>query len=131
MCTRAWLCVRVHGCVCACMGARAWLCVRMHGCVCVCVRVRVCVCVCACACACVFILMLIHVHCIHQIEESPYHYDSHVLLIGLLRQQGDLDGARRARNRMSEVFPLSEGGRGGEGRGGEGAKGVERGGNLY
>ena len=64
-----------------------------------------------------------------------------MLLIGLLRQRGDLDGARRARNAMSEVFPLSEGGRGGKGRGGEGreqgewkeegARGVERGGNLY
>ena len=43
-----------------------------------------------------------------------------MLLIGLLRQRGDLDGARRARNAMSKVFPLSEGGRGGEGRGGEG-----------
>ena len=30
-------------------------------------------------------------------------------LIGLLRQLGDLDGARKARNSMSEVFPLTEG----------------------
>ena len=49
-----------------------------------------------------------------------------MLLIGLLRQRGDLDGARRARNAMSEVFPLSEGGRGGEERGGEG-RGKRRG----
>ena len=52
-----------------------------------------------------------------------------MLLIGLLRQRGDLDGARRARNAMSEVFPLSEGGRGGEGREGErgGGRGRRRG----
>ena len=30
-------------------------------------------------------------------------------LIGLLRQLGDLDGARNARNAMSKVFPLTEG----------------------
>ena len=44
-----------------------------------------------------------------QVEASPYHYDSHVQLIRLLRQLGDLDGARKARNAMSEVFPLTEG----------------------
>ena len=42
-------------------------------------------------------------------EGSPYHYDSHVQLIRLLRQLGDLDGARKARNAMNEVFPLTEG----------------------
>ena len=44
-----------------------------------------------------------------QVEGSPYHYDSHVQLIRLLRQLGDLDGARKARNAMNEVFPLTEG----------------------
>ena len=31
-------------------------------------------------------------------------------LIGLLRQQGDLDRARDARQSMSKLFPLTEGG---------------------
>ena len=44
-----------------------------------------------------------------QIESSPYHYDSHVQLIQLLRQLGDLDKARQARRNMSKSFPLSEG----------------------
>ena len=44
-----------------------------------------------------------------QIEASPYHYDSHVQLIQLLRQLGDLDKARQARRNMNKVFPLSEG----------------------
>ena len=45
-----------------------------------------------------------------QIEASPYHYDSHVQLIQLLRQLGDLDQARQARRQMHKIFPLSEGG---------------------
>lgn len=44
-----------------------------------------------------------------QLKDSPYHYSSHVELIQLLRQLGDLDQARQARQRMSEAFPLSEG----------------------
>ena len=44
-----------------------------------------------------------------QLAESPFQYDSHVELIQLLRQQGDLDKARQARQNMSEVFPLTEG----------------------
>lgn len=48
-------------------------------------------------------------HILTQIKGNPYHYDNHVELIGLLRQLGDLDGARNARNAMSEVFPLTEG----------------------
>ncbi|CAI8052397.1 RIB43A-like with coiled-coils protein 2, partial [Geodia barretti] len=43
------------------------------------------------------------------VDGNPYHYDNHVQLIGLLRQLGDLDGARKARNAMSEAFPLTEG----------------------
>ena len=39
---------------------------------------------------------------------NPYHYDSYVHLIKLLRQAGDLDGARTARNDMANIFPLSE-----------------------
>ncbi|CAI8052399.1 RIB43A-like with coiled-coils protein 2, partial [Geodia barretti] len=42
------------------------------------------------------------------VDGNPYHYDNHVQLIGLLRQLGDLDGARKARNAMSEAFPLTE-----------------------
>jgi len=42
------------------------------------------------------------------LAESPFHYDSHVELIQLLRQQGDLDKARHARHNMSELFPLTE-----------------------
>ena len=41
--------------------------------------------------------------------ENPYQYEYHVELVGLLRQLGDLDGARNARNAMSETFPLTEG----------------------
>ena len=44
----------------------------------------------------------------HQIVSNPYHYDSYVHLIKLLRQAGDLDGARTARNDMANIFPLSE-----------------------
>ena len=44
-----------------------------------------------------------------QIVENPYQYEYHVELVGLLRQLGDLDGARNARNAMSETFPLTEG----------------------
>lgn len=44
-----------------------------------------------------------------QIETSPYLYDSHVQLIQLLRQLGDLDKARQARRNMNKIFPLSEG----------------------
>lgn len=45
-------------------------------------------------------------------EYSSYDYDAHVELIRLLRLTGDLDGARNARTKMSDLFALSEGGRG-------------------
>ena len=38
-----------------------------------------------------------------------YRYDAHVECIQLLRQLGDLERVRRAREEMSRVFPLSEG----------------------
>ena len=44
-----------------------------------------------------------------QVDASPYQYDLHVELIRLFRSGGDLDGARNARNKMAEIFPLSEG----------------------
>ena len=44
-----------------------------------------------------------------QVAGNPYHYDSHVELIKLLRQSGDLDKVRNAREDMSKIFPLTEG----------------------
>ncbi len=44
-----------------------------------------------------------------QLKDNPFHYDSHLQLIELLRQLGDLDRARQARHNMSNNFPLSEG----------------------
>jgi len=44
-----------------------------------------------------------------QLGEDTYQYDAHVECIQLLRQLGDLDRVRRAREEMSNVFPLSEG----------------------
>lgn len=43
-----------------------------------------------------------------QVASSPYHYDSHVELIKLLRESGDLDRVRDAREGMSKNFPLTE-----------------------
>lgn len=43
-----------------------------------------------------------------QVAGNPYHYDSHVELIKLLRQSGDLDKVRNARDGMSKIFPLTE-----------------------
>lgn len=44
-----------------------------------------------------------------QLREDIYQYDGHVECIQLLRQLGDLERVRRAREEMSRVFPLSEG----------------------
>lgn len=44
-----------------------------------------------------------------QLENSPFHYESHVKLIKALRDVADLDGARRARETMSKIFPLTPG----------------------
>ncbi len=52
---------------------------------------------------------LIHFLSVLQLKENPFHYDSHLQLIELLRQLGDLDRARQARQNMSNNFPLSEG----------------------
>lgn len=43
-----------------------------------------------------------------QVTSNPYHYDSHVQLIKLLRQSGDLDKVRSAREGMSKIFPLTQ-----------------------
>ena len=52
---------------------------------------------------------LIHFLSVLQLKDNPFHYDSHLQLIELLRQLGDLDRARQARQNMSNNFPLSEG----------------------
>ena len=44
-----------------------------------------------------------------QLSTNPYHYDSHLQLISLARSVGDLDAARKAREAMHKVFPLTEG----------------------
>ncbi|GBN63258.1 Squamous cell carcinoma antigen recognized by T-cells 3 [Araneus ventricosus] len=41
------------------------------------------------------------------VEASPYTYDLHVQLISLCRKLGDLDKLRSAREKMSELFPLT------------------------
>lgn len=43
-----------------------------------------------------------------QVASNPYHYDSHVELVKLLRESGDLDRLRDAREGMSKIFPLTE-----------------------
>ncbi|XP_033747614.1 squamous cell carcinoma antigen recognized by T-cells 3-like isoform X2 [Pecten maximus] len=45
---------------------------------------------------------------VQKIEENPYMYDSHVELIKILRQMGELSRLRDAREKMSELFPLTE-----------------------
>ncbi|XP_060070147.1 squamous cell carcinoma antigen recognized by T-cells 3-like [Ylistrum balloti] len=45
---------------------------------------------------------------LQKIEENPYMYDSHVELIKILRQMGELGRLRDAREKMSELFPLTE-----------------------
>lgn len=44
-----------------------------------------------------------------QLSSNPYLYDNHVALINNLRQLGELDALREARQKMSEIYPLSEG----------------------
>lgn len=44
-----------------------------------------------------------------QVASNPYHYDSHVELIKLLRESGDLDKVRQAREDMNKIFPLTQG----------------------
>lgn len=42
-----------------------------------------------------------------EVEASPYTYELHVQLISLCRKLGDLDKLRAAREKMSEIFPLT------------------------
>lgn len=41
------------------------------------------------------------------LASNPYAYDAHVELVSLLRSQGELDLLRNARQKMSEIFPLT------------------------
>ncbi|XP_066459934.1 squamous cell carcinoma antigen recognized by T-cells 3 [Eleutherodactylus coqui] len=43
-----------------------------------------------------------------QLSINAFDYNCHVDLIKLLRQEGELDRLRRARQKMSELFPLTE-----------------------
>ena len=43
-----------------------------------------------------------------QIVENKFQYQSHVDIIKLARDNADLETLRRCRQRMSEIFPLSE-----------------------
>ncbi|XP_067033706.1 squamous cell carcinoma antigen recognized by T-cells 3-like isoform X1 [Acropora muricata] len=43
-----------------------------------------------------------------QVASNPYHYDSHVEVIKLLRESGDLDKVRQAREDMNKIFPLTQ-----------------------
>ncbi|XP_046344381.2 squamous cell carcinoma antigen recognized by T-cells 3-like isoform X2 [Haliotis rufescens] len=43
-----------------------------------------------------------------KVTENPYIYDLHTQLITTLRQAGELEQLRQAREKMSEIFPLSE-----------------------
>lgn len=44
-----------------------------------------------------------------QLSINAFDYNCHVDLIKLLRQEGELPPLRKARQKMSELFPLTEG----------------------
>ena len=44
-----------------------------------------------------------------QLSINAFDYNCHLDLIKLLRQEGELSRLRRARQKMSELFPLTEG----------------------
>lgn len=44
-----------------------------------------------------------------QISSNPYVYDNHIERIKLLRDMGELEKLREAREEMSKFFPLTEG----------------------
>ena len=44
-----------------------------------------------------------------QLQDNPHMYDTHVQLIKLLGEEGELDKLRAAREKMNEIFPLTEG----------------------
>ena len=43
-----------------------------------------------------------------KVQENPFNYQSHIDYINLAREYGNLDHLRSARQKMSEVFPLTE-----------------------
>lgn len=47
--------------------------------------------------------------CSPQLSINAFDYNCHVDLIKLLRQEGELLRLRKARQKMSELFPLTEG----------------------
>lgn len=47
--------------------------------------------------------------CLFQLSINVYDYNCHVDLIRLLRLEGELTKVRMARQKMSEIFPLTEG----------------------
>lgn len=47
--------------------------------------------------------------CVLQLSINAFDYNCHVDLIKLLKQEGELFSLRKARQRMSELFPLTEG----------------------
>ncbi|XP_071479230.1 squamous cell carcinoma antigen recognized by T-cells 3-like [Diadema antillarum] len=46
-------------------------------------------------------------HLLEEVNTNPYQYDAHLKLITLLRQTGELEKLRQARQNMSELFPLT------------------------
>lgn len=46
---------------------------------------------------------------IWQIEENTYFYDGHTEMIKILRNTGELEKLREAREKMSQYFPLTQG----------------------
>lgn len=48
-------------------------------------------------------------YCVLQLSINAFDYNCHVDLIKLLKQEGELFSLRKARQRMSELFPLTEG----------------------
>lgn len=48
-------------------------------------------------------------YCVLQLSINAFDYNCHVDLIKLLKQEGELFALRKARQRMSELFPLTEG----------------------
>lgn len=53
--------------------------------------------------SCVFLCV------IFQLSINAFDYNCHVDLIKLLKQEGELNRLRKARQKMSELFPLTEG----------------------
>ena len=58
-------------------------------------------------CLCLLCVLIVSV-CV-QLQENPYLYDTHVQLISLLREEGELERLRAAREKMGKIFPLTEG----------------------